>query len=88
MQDDREVLTFKKILIDYIFEVGERFELTNLTIHIAVAYLERAYALGFHKDSSDALKSEQQLRSLAVCCLLLGAKYDELDDRIPFICDL
>lgn len=28
------------------------------------------------------------MRTLAITCLLLASKYDELDDRIPFIIDL
>jgi hypothetical protein len=34
------------------------------------------------------IKDEQQLRTLAITCLLLASKYDELDDRIPFINDM
>jgi len=59
-----------------------------LTIHIAIAYLERAYQNGLYKTKEARLKSENQLRVLAVTCLLLASKYDELDDRIPFINDM
>ena len=38
---DTQVL--KKVLIDWLFEVGERFRQSNLTIHIAIAYLERCF---------------------------------------------
>lgn len=34
----------KKILIDWLFEIGEKFKQSNLTIHIAIAYLERAFS--------------------------------------------
>ena len=44
-----EITSFKKILIDWIFEVGEKFQLSNLIIHIAIANLERAYQLELHK---------------------------------------
>ena len=82
----QEVTCFKKVLIDWIFEVGEKFQLSNLIIHIAIAYLERAYQLGIQKATSSSLDSH--LRSLALTCLLLAAKYDELDDKIPFINDM
>jgi hypothetical protein len=97
----------KKLLIDWLFEVGEKFLQSNLTIHIAIAYLERAFQKDFHlvenikkaetkNDSSwskflkstSILKDEGYLRLLALTCLLLAAKYDELDDKIPFINDL
>lgn len=54
-----------------------------MTIHIAIAYLERVYNIGLDKS-----KTENDLRVIAVTCLLLAAKYDELDDKIPFINDL
>jgi len=65
---------------------------TNLTIHIAIAYLERLYFLGYDKiidkKGMQYQKSQEELRKLTVTCLLLASKYDELDDRIPFINDL
>lgn len=33
-------------------------------------------------------KTDSQLRVLAITCLLLASKYDELDDKIPFIIDM
>lgn len=33
-------------------------------------------------------KTDSQLRLLAVTCLLIASKYDELDDKIPFIIDM
>lgn len=34
------------------------------------------------------MKTDKQLRMMAIVCLLLASKYDELDDRIPFIQNL
>lgn len=82
----QEVVCLKKVLIDWIFEVGEKFQQSNLIIHIAIAYLERAYQLGLQKAPASSLDSH--LRTLALTCLLLAAKYDELDDKIPFINDM
>lgn len=61
--------------------MGERFLQTNLTIHIAIGYLEKCYYLKLHRE----LGCEKQLRLLAIVCLIVASKYDELDDRIPFI---
>jgi len=43
--------------------------------------------MGFHLQDKKA-KTDNQLRLLAVTCLLLASKYDELDDKIPFINDM
>lgn len=39
----------KKALVDWLFEIGEKFKQSNLTIHIAIAYLERAFSLSFDR---------------------------------------
>lgn len=38
-----EIVIIKKVLVDWLFEIGERFDQSNLTVHIAVSYLERAF---------------------------------------------
>ena len=89
--DDKTALVkdpLKAMLIDWLFEIGERFLQTNLTIHIAIAYLERCYSIGLHLKEKDVVRSENELRILAITCLLLASKYDELDERIPFINDM
>ncbi|CDW90558.1 n-terminal domain containing protein [Stylonychia lemnae] len=83
-----DIINYKKVLIDWLFEIGQRFYQSNLTIHIAIAYLERAYQNGLNRTKDNKLKTDNQLRVLAVTCLLLASKYDELDDRIPFINDM
>ena len=49
--------------------------------------MERAYAIGYHK-KDEKIREEKFLRTLAITCLLIASKYDELDDRIPFINDM
>ena len=48
-----EIQNQKKVLIDWLFEIGEQFYQSNLTIHIAIAYLEKCYMLGFHLSAAD-----------------------------------
>ena len=40
----------KKMIIDWIFELGEKFKQRNLTVHIAIHYLNICYSKGMHKD--------------------------------------
>ncbi len=72
------------MLVDWLFELGEKFKQSNLTVHIAVGYLERAHAKGFFRKKEGTLKDINDLRKVAVACLVMASKYDELDDRIPF----
>jgi len=71
-------------LVDWLFELGEMFEQSNLTTQIAITYLERAYFMGLSKVGvpDDSVHGQ---RTLAVTCLLLASKLDELDERIPLI---
>jgi len=57
--------------------MGEKLKQRNLTIHLAVAYLD----LMMHQPSF----SEERQELLALTCLLLSSKFDELDDNIPLI---
>jgi len=56
-------------------EVGGKLMLSNPTIHIAVAYMD--YVLSKHDFP------RHKLPLIAVTCLSLAAKYDELDKNIP-----
>lgn len=64
---------------------GDQFKQKNLTIHIAVGYLERCFQLGLFKDLQS---KEIQQKTLALACLEIASKYDELDDNIPFVKEL
>lgn len=70
----------RKLLVDWIKEVGGRLLLSKATIHIAVAYLD--YVLGKQD------MPRHRLCLVAVTCLYLAAKYDELDRNIPNLNDL
>ena len=65
------------MLIDWIFEIGEKLKQRSLTIHLAVAYLD----ILMHQPSFDQTQQDVQ----ALTCLLLASKFDELDDNIPLI---
>jgi cyclin A len=67
------------MLIDWLVDVGEEFELRPVTLHTAVAYLR--WHLALHQ----VRKSELQL--LGATCLLLAAKFHEKDDCVPSVLD-
>lgn len=67
------------MLVDWIYELGDKLKQSTLIIHIAIAYLDIAmYKHTFHK---------KQLQLVALTSLLIASKYDELDDKIPLIRD-
>lgn len=61
--------------MDFVKEAGNKLSLSITTIHIAIAYMD--YVLS----KEDILKSNYYL--IAITCLVLAAKYDELDMNIP-----
>ena len=77
-------------MVDYIIELGDRFKQTNLTIHIAVSFLDRALAT--HADillnrlnvEQEDIEKEDHSWLWAVVSLMLASKYDEIDMKIPF----
>ncbi|XP_046385474.1 cyclin-J isoform X2 [Ischnura elegans] len=64
-------------LISWIQKLSERLKLQNTTSHLAV------YVLDIFMDNHDIEPSK--LKLLAIVCLLLAAKFEELDSNIPKI---
>ncbi len=61
--------------------MGEKLKQRILTTHLAVVYLDILL-----QDDKIFDKIKQEV--LPVACLLLAAKFDELDDNIPLIREL
>ncbi len=74
-------MQIRRNLVDWIFEMGEKLKQRILTTHLAVVYLD---ILLQDEKIFDKIKQEV----LPVACLLLAAKFDELDDNIPLIREL
>ncbi len=68
-------------MVDWIFEMGEKLGQRIITTHLAVTYLD---ILLQDESIFTCIKSEV----LPLTCLLLAAKFDELDDNIPLIREL
>ena len=80
-------------MLELICEVGDCLKQSQLTIHLAVNYLDRFLTAKnkIHQDVTDkkslklALFKKHSLDAVAMSCLLLASKFDELDDNIPLI---
>lgn len=67
------------MLIDWLVDVSEEFELRPVTFHTAVVYLR------WHLAHNQVRKSELQL--LGATALFVAAKYHEKDDDVPSVLD-
>ena len=76
IEGDQHFLSKRKALVDWLFEVGDKLEQRTLTIHHAVRYLD----IILHNSPA---RSRPDL--LAVTCLFIASKFDELDDKIPIL---
>ena len=79
-------------MLQLIVEVGDCLKQSQLTIHLAVNYMDRFLAAkkNLHRNVSDQnirlfLFKDHSLDAIAVTCLLLASKFDEIDDNIPLI---
>lgn len=73
-------LKHRRIIVDWMCEVGEEYKLSALTIHSSVRFLDRV--LG----TLDVAKNRLQL--VAMSCILIAAKYEEAEDVIPTLHEL
>lgn len=71
-------------MVDFLVEMGDRFKLRNLTIHLGVELAD----VFFHSQLAQTLplnEGEPKLWHLyALVALMLGSKFDECDAGIPF----
>ena len=75
----------RKKLVQLLFHLGSKLDQSPLTIHLSVRLLDRVFSLlGGSKDNV----SPDSYELIANGCLLLAAKFEELDMKIPLIMDL
>ena len=78
-------------MIDLISEVGTCMGKTQLTIHLAVEYMDRIILLrnhfaGVNSDDVDFERNffeGHSINTVAFTCLLLASKFNEVDKCVP-----
>ena len=70
------LLQMRKHLVEWTVELGDKLNQSNLTIHIALTYVDLLLP-------SEPSLDKKSLQLMALTSLLLASKYDELDDNIP-----
>jgi hypothetical protein len=68
-------LKYRKILVDWICEIGEDLKFTSETIHLTVSYMDSILS------KIEVPKTKLQL--ICLCCLLIAAKFSEVDSKVP-----
>ncbi|GAB9464871.1 hypothetical protein Gpo141_00002294 [Globisporangium polare] len=71
-----EYLKYRRILVDWMSEVGEEMQVRKETVHTAIAYLERVLAMG-------KLPAKDRFQLLALSCILIAAKYLGPEEEVP-----
>ena len=62
-------------MVDYIVDLGDRLQQSNFTIHNACTYLDILFP---HQEIF-----EKRSKVIALTCLFISSKFEELDDNIP-----
>eukprot|EP00808_Paulinella_micropora_P017193 g65963.t1 len=75
-----QYVKYRRVVVDWMCEVGEEFQFATTTTHIAIKYLDRL--LG----TLEVAKARIQL--VAMACIFVAAKYDEPDDMLPTLAEL
>ena len=78
--DQSKYLKHRRIIVDWMCEVGEEFKLGPLTIHCSVRFLDRVLS------SLDVAKNRLQL--VAMACILIASKHEETEDVTPTLNEL
>eukprot|EP00941_MAST-03F_sp_MAST-3F-sp1_P001180 g1180.t1 len=75
-------LRSRRVLVDWIADMcsDEKFRLARITQHVAVMYLDRVL------QRLDVPR--ERLTLVAACCLLVAAKYEEMETTVPTLYEL
>jgi hypothetical protein len=73
-------LKWRRVLVDWMCDLGNEFELQFSTTHVAILYLDRILQVNQF--------SRQKLQLVAMCCCAVAAKFEEAEERVPSMADL
>ena len=68
---DRGPAQYRRVLVDWMCEIGEVFSIQKCTMHVAVGYLDRIL--------QDVAVTKARLQLVAMCCLLIASE-------LPHVC--
>ena len=73
-------LQYRRVLVDWMCEAGDEFNLHLSTMHVSVMLLDRIL------HSVNVTRNKLQL--VAIACILIAAKYEETEEAVPSLKDM
>jgi hypothetical protein len=68
-------LQYRDVVVAWMFDVCDYFDLHITTKHMGVAYLDRL------QPNEKFTRFEWQI--LAICCIIIASKYNEMEEDVP-----
>eukprot|EP00602_Paraphysomonas_sp_CaronLab_P013578 CAMPEP_0185040332 /NCGR_PEP_ID=MMETSP1103-20130426/38263_1 /TAXON_ID=36769 /ORGANISM="Paraphysomonas bandaiensis, Strain Caron Lab Isolate" /LENGTH=333 /DNA_ID=CAMNT_0027579589 /DNA_START=87 /DNA_END=1088 /DNA_ORIENTATION=+ len=68
-------LRFRSRVAEWMFDLGEYFDLHPTTIHAAISYMDRI--------QPNEKFSTFQWQTVAICCITIASKYNEMEEDLP-----
>lgn len=66
---------YRKVVVEWMVDVAEYFDLHLTTTHAAIAYLDRL--------QPNEKYSRFEWQMMAICCLIISSKYNECEEHVP-----
>lgn len=73
-------LQYRRVVAEWMIDVCDYFNLHTTTYHAAIAYLDRL--------QPNEKFNRQQWQMLAICCIIISAKYNECEEHVPDVATL
>ena len=68
-------IKYRRVLVDWMCEAGDEFDLHLSTMHVSVMFLDRV----LHK----VTVPRNKLQLVAIACILIAAKFEETEEKVP-----
>lgn len=78
--ETRKYIKYRRVLVDWLAELGTRFQLEQGTVHVAMLLLDRLL--------QGTVFDRRRLQLFGICCLMIAAKFEELELNVPLISQL
>lgn len=69
------ILQYRRVVVEWMVDVAEYFNLHLTTTHAAIAYLDRL--------QPNEKYSRFEWQMMAICCLIISSKYNECEEHVP-----
>lgn len=71
----RNLFQYRRVVVEWMVDVADYFNLHMTTTHAAIAYLDRL--------QPNEKYSRFEWQMMAICCLIISSKYNECEEHVP-----